>query len=255
MVKRLESVGRSKPRQGSRGNTELAEVAPLVLGQSEFRAKTAKRSVRIREGLPGEKVALSTTGYKGSVVGVARVVTPSRARVEAPCAILHRCGGCTLQELNYPAQLEAKASALKRALEEVGVRFNNSIDLHGVGFPFHFRTKLQMQAAGSGTTLRFGLCRPGSTQVESAEGCPIQHPFTIATLAQVRQTLADAGVVATTERSKLAWLHAIRIRVDPSSTSAEVVLSVNRPWPPRTKEIARTYRRVAGGSLASLGGP
>jgi tRNA/tmRNA/rRNA uracil-C5-methylase (TrmA/RlmC/RlmD family) len=49
-----------------------------------------------------------------------RVRTPSTVRRDAPCPHYARCGGCTLEHMDYPAQLEAKASIVAETLRRIG---------------------------------------------------------------------------------------------------------------------------------------
>ena len=49
-----------------------------------------------------------------------RVLTPSADRRVAPCPHYARCGGCTLEHLNYDAQLRAKAGIVADALRRIG---------------------------------------------------------------------------------------------------------------------------------------
>jgi 23S rRNA (uracil1939-C5)-methyltransferase len=49
-----------------------------------------------------------------------RVLEPSPDRREAPCPFYARCGGCTLEHLQYPAQLRAKGRIVADALTRIG---------------------------------------------------------------------------------------------------------------------------------------
>ena len=49
-----------------------------------------------------------------------RVLEPGPGRREAPCPHYDRCGGCTLEHLDYPAQLMAKATLVRDALRRIG---------------------------------------------------------------------------------------------------------------------------------------
>ncbi len=49
-----------------------------------------------------------------------RVLAPGPGRREAPCPHYDRCGGCTLEHLEYAHQLEAKAQVAADALQRIG---------------------------------------------------------------------------------------------------------------------------------------
>lgn len=48
-----------------------------------------------------------------------QVVEPGPARREAPCPHYERCGGCTLEHMDYQAQLDAKARIVQDALRRI----------------------------------------------------------------------------------------------------------------------------------------
>src|SRR5687768_1243664 len=50
------------------------------------------------------------------------LLVPSDLRIEPPCEhyTRDRCGGCQIQHLRYPAQVEAKATIIRDALNRIG---------------------------------------------------------------------------------------------------------------------------------------
>lgn len=72
--------------------------------------------------LPGERVRTRVIKVKkqygyGKLL---EVVEPSSDRVDAPCPIYDKCGGCQLQHLDYAAQLRHKRQIVVDALERIG---------------------------------------------------------------------------------------------------------------------------------------
>ena len=49
-----------------------------------------------------------------------KIIVPSPFRVEPPCPVFGKCGGCVLQNMSYPAQLEYKRQQVVDALERIG---------------------------------------------------------------------------------------------------------------------------------------
>ena len=75
-----------------------------------------------RGAVPGDTVkAKITKTKKSSVEAVLTEVTePSPDRVEAECPYFGSCGGCTLQELSYDAQLRLKENQVRTKLARLG---------------------------------------------------------------------------------------------------------------------------------------
>ncbi|GAC1346322.1 MAG: 23S rRNA (uracil(1939)-C(5))-methyltransferase RlmD [Myxococcales bacterium] len=79
----------------------------------------------LRGAAPGDLVeAALTVGQPGSDrflrARVLRVVEPGQDRVEPPCPIVGRCGGCPLQQVTYAGQLHAKRTLVADALHRIG---------------------------------------------------------------------------------------------------------------------------------------
>ncbi|GGO06675.1 23S rRNA (uracil(1939)-C(5))-methyltransferase RlmD [Saccharibacillus kuerlensis] len=72
--------------------------------------------------LPGERISAKVLMTKKQY-GYAKMNTllqASPARVEAPCEIFDRCGGCQIQHMDYGAQLEWKRQQVADSLQRIG---------------------------------------------------------------------------------------------------------------------------------------
>lgn len=80
------------------------------------------RAVFVHRTAPGERVEVALTASKRSYARgrLLRVLTPAPERRAAPCPYYARCGGCTLEHLEYPAQLAAKGRLVRDGLERIG---------------------------------------------------------------------------------------------------------------------------------------
>ncbi len=222
-----------------------ATVEPLQLGApGVFVTLDRGQRYAVGAGVPGDRLRIQPPRRdaipprlrtSGEPVLAARVelVEGAPARVVAPCALLERCGACALQEQRYPGQLEAKLAALRALLAPLGAQ-PERIELRGLKQPFGYRSKLSMAAGGAAGALRFGFYPRGSFgEPLPAEGCPVQHPLTLSTLALVRQALDATHVAPTSAKDpRVGWLHGVMIRVDPPRGAAEVTLIGRNERPP-----------------------
>ena len=85
-------------------------------------ARHEGRVVFVRGAVPGDLVEAELEGGEGRFerTRALRVLEPGAARVQAPCPIVDRCGGCPVQQVGYPAQLAAKSALTADALERIG---------------------------------------------------------------------------------------------------------------------------------------
>ncbi|MCQ2524583.1 MAG: TRAM domain-containing protein, partial [Lachnospiraceae bacterium] len=65
----------------------------------------------VTDALVGDRVLAHIVKVKKTYAYAfaAKIIIPSEFRVEAKCSVARKCGGCTLQHLDYKKQLEYKA--------------------------------------------------------------------------------------------------------------------------------------------------
>ena len=89
-----------------------AGVADLPDGRVAFVQRTA----------PGDRarVRVSATKRSWARATLVEVLAPGPGRRPPPCPLYGRCGGCTLEHLDYPEQLRWKALMVADALKRIG---------------------------------------------------------------------------------------------------------------------------------------
>ena len=96
---------------------------------------------------PGDVVTARIEQRGRFARGIAEaVVQPSAARVEPPCPHYTRddCGGCQLQHLAYPAQLEAKGAIIRDAITRIARREIQPPTVHASPLEWRYRRKLTL---------------------------------------------------------------------------------------------------------------
>lgn len=110
--------------------------------------------------------------------GFARVeelLVPSVDRVEPPCPVYTRCGGCALMHLRYEAQLELKTQAVKDALSRIGGIAQPDVKpCLGMTEPWRYRNKMIFPLAASPDgKVQFGFYAPRSHRLVPLSDCLI----------------------------------------------------------------------------------
>lgn len=100
------------------------EIQSIVHGGAGL-ARHEGRVVFVRGAAPGDLVEVelddsAARPQRFEHATVQRLVSAGPARVEAPCPIVDRCGGCPLQHTSAPAQLAGKEALLRDALTRTG---------------------------------------------------------------------------------------------------------------------------------------
>ncbi|MCA1990083.1 MAG: TRAM domain-containing protein, partial [Desulfarculus sp.] len=97
------------------------ELHDQAVGGSGLGRLADGRVVFVRGGLAGETVRAGILRRRKDYAEaeLQEVLTPSPQRVEPACPVYGRCGGCDLMQLDYAAQVEAKAGWVVRALRRL----------------------------------------------------------------------------------------------------------------------------------------
>jgi 23S rRNA (uracil1939-C5)-methyltransferase len=135
------------------GESVAVEIEKLVQGGYGL-ARLDGRTLFVRGVVPGEQaeVRLGRAQGQHQVAVVLRVANTSPDRVEPPCDLYGRCGGCQLQHLSYESELHWKREILLETLMRVG-RIEAPTVPEVVPSPSEY---------GSRGVVRFGLLRHGS---------------------------------------------------------------------------------------------
>src|SRR5262245_56475721 len=113
--------------------------------------ETERGIVFARGALPGERVQVQLERKAGGAQRgkLLAVLEPPPDRVEPPCPIAERCGGCPLMALAPAAQARFKRERLQRMLEQRG--FAGSVEWIASPQPLGYRTRARLgwQRAGA----------------------------------------------------------------------------------------------------------
>ncbi len=111
-------------------------------------------------------------------------------RVSARCAHFGPCGGCDLQHLAYPAQVDWKTAELTRILrQEAGLKQIPPIQVVSMDEPWGYRNKMEFSFGQEAETITLGLHQRGSFQrIVNIQRCHIAPPAVSDLLAGIRET-------------------------------------------------------------------
>lgn len=115
--RRPRSSGRSGPAR-----TERVEIASIASGGEGVGRLPDGRAIFVHRTAPGETVEarVVTERPRWARGRLLKVLSPSPDRRQAPCRHYAECGGCTIEHLEYAAQLRAKGEIVAAALTRIG---------------------------------------------------------------------------------------------------------------------------------------
>jgi 23S rRNA (uracil1939-C5)-methyltransferase len=151
------------------------QVTAMTFGPYAL-ARLDGRSVMVPNAAPGDLLEVTVTSRRRdfSIATIERVVAPGPHRRTPPCPYLPRCGGCDWQQLDYPAQLRAKAELIAAGLRrvvEVDIDPANLIEQAPEEFGYRSRIRLKVGREG-----KLGFFRLGSNELVEIDRCLVAAP-------------------------------------------------------------------------------
>lgn len=211
----------------------------------------------VKDSAIGDRVRVSAMKVKKRY-GFARlrsVLRPSRDRVESPCPISRRCGGCQLMEMSYAAQLRFKQDKVYRDLLRIGgveedVLKRTFEDIVGMESPIRYRNKAQFPiSVNKEGRLTAGFYAGRTHAVIACEDCLLGASENALLLRTILDWAERYGIEAYHEESGTGLLRHVLLRKGFRSGEQMVCLVVNSRSLPHSKELVTA---LTSGKIASL---
>ncbi len=166
-------------------------------------------------GLPGDRVLgkiIKTTPRFG-VVDVLKRIELSKDRVDPPCPVFFKCGGCKFQDLNYEKQLQFKVQVVKDSLQRIAhIEIPENIEIIPADTGYQYRNKGSFAVQGKGGKPQIGFYAEGSHEIADSTTCDILLPAINDTKEWLRQLLEKHDISIYNERHYRGLLRGLIIR-------------------------------------------
>ncbi len=144
---------------------------------------------------------------------IIKLLQTSEYRIEPNCQFAYRCGGCSVQQIDYAEQLGIKAALVRDALVRIGGQKDyEQRDIIGMEEPYRYRNKAIFPAAEVDGKLKLGLYKRGSHQIVTIDDCLIQNEICRSVIEIVEQWAADYSITAYNEKRSKGQLRHIMVR-------------------------------------------
>ena len=144
-----------------------------------------------------------------------------------PCPVYRKCGGCQLQNLEYPRQLVWKQDRCQKLLG----KFGKVSPLVGMENPYHYRNKVQ--AAFSYDKRRgkivSGVYQSSTHRIVPIDSCQTEDETADRIIVSVRKLLGDFKLTAYDENTGRGFLRHVLVKRAFSTGQVMVVLVTGTP--------------------------
>ncbi|AOM83680.1 23S rRNA (uracil(1939)-C(5))-methyltransferase RlmD [Salisediminibacterium beveridgei] len=205
-----------------------------------------KRQVVFVDGLiPEEEAVVEVTALreKHAQAKVVRIRKASKDRVEPPCPVYDECGGCQLQHVSYPGQLQAKKDQVIQAMERYTKIPMNKVEIFdtvGMEDPWHYRNKSQMQVGTNeeGEVIA-GLYAKGSHELVDIDECLVQHPLTNEVNLAVKQIIRDLKLSIYDRERQKGLVRSVVVRTAFETDEWQLTLVISKKSFPKQDQFVR----------------
>jgi 23S rRNA (uracil1939-C5)-methyltransferase len=252
------------------GDIHDITIEKIVYG-GEGLGRVKGQAVFVPFAAPGDRLRVRITNLERHFArGVmTEIIEPSAARREPPCQYFGSCGGCQLQHLDYPTQLEIKAEFIRESLRRIGgIDWRKEIPVLAAN-EFGYRSRAEIKIHHGEHREQIGFFKANSHDICEVTACPILLPAANAELQQLHKppnllprratrvylTVGDTQVLATPATGEKAR----EAEIDAEGTVQQTIAGISYSFGVRTffqanrllvEALVETAIRHAQGKIA-----
>ncbi len=197
--------------------------------------------VFIPGAFPGDEVRVRVLRVKKRFARgeILQIIKSSPDRKPSFCSQAEMCGGCTWQQLAYPAQLKAKQSLVENVLQHVGRL--KSIPVHNIikAAPLAgYRHKMQIPFQGETGRVQAGFYARQTHTIVPVEACPVQPAAGNRLFRTVQELVQEFGYSGYDETKRQGQVRHLVIRMGLHTREILAMLVTAECGLPRIYEFA-----------------
>jgi 23S rRNA (uracil-5-)-methyltransferase RumA len=206
-----------------------------------------KQVVFVDGALPGEVVIakVERVDPKYATAKIKKIRTKSPDRVQPPCSLYDKCGGCQLQHLSYEGQLREKKDQVIQSFERYTSYTAATLPIRetiGMEDPWSYRNKGQLQVGKAGDEVIAGLYEQGTHNLIDLTECAVQHPKTNEVIHTTKEIIKELEIPIYNERKRTGVIRTIVTRIGFETGQLQLVLVTNTPTIPKLRELLLEIR-------------
>lgn len=137
---------------------------------------------------PGDlvQVSISEKHKNFSIAEIDKVLEPGPSRVQAPCPVFGRCGGCQWQHLSYEEQLKQKQQIVETAFSKAKLQVEKFETIAASSRDYNYRNRIQLHWQKG----HIGYYARKSHDLVAIDSCPIAENEINYFLPELRKKLS-----------------------------------------------------------------
>lgn len=210
---------------GDKGTIEILRLGINGEGVGYLKGQV----VFVDGALPNEKVIVEAVEVreKYAKAKIYNILEKSEDRIIPYCQIYRKCGGCTLQHINYRPQLEAKREIVKEAFYkyfEKKYKLPQIRPVLGMKKPWRYRNKVQIPLAKKADTVVAGLYKTGTNTVIEMTECKVHHPDLDKIVQGIKEIIDELNISIYNAKKRKGQIRNIVARISFTTKDVQVTL-------------------------------
>ena len=191
-------------------------------------ARTENGIVFVAGALPGETAEVEVTKRKReySIAIVKQIIESSKYRANPICPYSYDCGGCQIQHLTYPFQLETKASFVEDSLLRIGkIKLDEKIVCEASPKIWNYRNKASFPVKSINGKVNTGFYAASSHDLAVIDSCVIIHEKLNSSFRIIKESIHSSGLTAYDENNHIGALRHIILRTNGDQVLVSFVIN------------------------------
>ena len=180
---------------------------------------------------PGEEAEIEIQ-YKraGSYFGkVYRLISKSNDRIQPKCGVCTACGGCQLQQLSYPAQLEYKTKKVADAFRRQKIENLRVFPTISAENPYEYRNKIQVPIGRDPHGhIVSGFYRSGTHKIIPIDKCWIEDPRAGKIILELKKLMKEFHYAPYDEDTRSGLIRHVLVRTSAHYDEVMVTVVTNK---------------------------
>ena len=238
----------AKPENIQKNQVLELEIVDLAYGGKGL-ARVGDFVIFVTHGVPGDRVRARVTKRKKryAEARIVEMIEASPERVDPPCPLFGRCGGCTWQNIPYERQLEQKQKQAESTLEHLGgVKIDRIEPIIASPEKYRYRNKMDFTFGSNdaGEPI-IGFHLPGRfSDILEVPACLLQPEPLDALLVAATKWVREKGLKAYNPHTHQGFLRHLVLRHSKATDEFVGVLLTNRGELPEPESLVEALREA-----------
>ena len=212
-------------------------------------ARTDDGIIFVEGALPGESVKVEIIKRKReySIAKLKQIIEPNKCRTNPICPFFYECGGCQIQHLTYPFQLEAKASFVEESLLRIGkIELSKSIVCEASPKIWNYRNKASFPVKNINGKVSLGFYSTSSHDLVAIDSCSIIHERLNSIFDIIKKNIQNSNLSAYDENHHIGALRHVILRTNGDQALVSFVINgqISRKQRDNMMSLAEDMRPV-----------